>query len=232
MVMTVDPLLVVIDLETTGLSPVNGANAVQPVQIGAVASIGGKQMLFNAYILPTIPIDPSASEVNGFFVKNGKLLRKRLKGEGEEILSSVSVKDGLQQFWTWLESLRGEGEGRNLLITAHNGGAFDFPILMANMTNHGVSIPSSLFGQVQCADTYKAFKKLFSERGEGGQSCKLETLLQKYHPLWRETQAHDGLKDARDLKDLLGWLGATMNLSPAEIVSKAGQHMSITVFSN
>jgi len=100
------------------------------------------------------------------------------------------------------------------------------------MANHGVSTPSSLFGQVQCADTYKAFKKLFSEQGEGGQSCKLETLLQKYHPLWRETQAHDGLKDARDLKDLLGWLGATMNLSPAEVVSKAGQHMSITVFSN
>ena len=28
-----------------------------------VLSSGGKQMLFNAYILPTIPIDPSASEV-------------------------------------------------------------------------------------------------------------------------------------------------------------------------
>ena len=33
-------------------------------------------------------------------------------------------------------------------------------------------------------------RKLFSERGEGGQSCKLETLLQKYHPLWRETQVN------------------------------------------
>ena len=28
-----------------------------------VLSSGGKQMLFNVYILPTIPIDPSASEV-------------------------------------------------------------------------------------------------------------------------------------------------------------------------
>lgn len=79
--------------------------------MATILSSGGKQMLFNAHILPTIPIDPSASEVliylplrleevsaatfpqvNGFFVKNGKLLRKRLKGEGEEILSSVSVK--------------------------------------------------------------------------------------------------------------------------------------------
>ena len=187
--------------------------------MATILSSGGKQMLFNAHILPTIPIDPSASEVliylplrleevsaatfpqvNGFFVKNGKLLRKRLKGEGEEILSSVSVKwvcfphfssfvdsvskiwpiiqiskenifvaevytpcfllfvsvklsgeqftalllctvvflfrDGLQQFWIWLESLRGEGEGRSILITAHNGGAFDFPILMVTFNSH------------------------------------------------------------------------------------------------
>ena len=31
-------------------------------------------------------------------------------------------------------------------------------------------------------------RRLFSERGEPEQSCKLETLLQKFHPLWREKQ--------------------------------------------
>ena len=31
-------------------------------------------------------------------------------------------------------------------------------------------------------------RKLFAERGEPEQSCKLETLLQKFHPLWREKQ--------------------------------------------
>ena len=31
-------------------------------------------------------------------------------------------------------------------------------------------------------------RKLFTERGEPEQSCKLETLLQKFHPLWREKQ--------------------------------------------
>ena len=39
------------------------------------------------------------------------------------------------------------------------------------------------------------------------------------------SQAHDGLKDARDLKDLLGWVGVSMNLNPAQLISKAGQHL-------
>jgi len=69
-------------------------------------------------------------------------------------------------------------------------------------------------------------RKLFSERGETGQSCKLETLLQKFHPLWRENQSHDGLKDARDLKDLLGWVEVVMNLNPGQLLSKAGQHLN------
>ena len=39
------------------------------------------------------------------------------------------------------------------------------------------------------------------------------------------SQAHDGLKDARDLKDLLGWVGVSMNLNPAQLISKAGQYL-------
>ena len=134
-------------------------------------------------------------------------------------------RDGLQQFWTWLENLRGEGEGRNLLITAHNGGAFDFPILMVIFISHNILFvlcmnpgqhdqprgqysfqpfwPSSVcrhLQSLQVRDKFfnfrstnvsgSFFRKLFSEQGEGGQSCKLETLLQKYHPLWRETQVN------------------------------------------
>jgi len=222
--MAVEPLLVVIDLETTGLRPVSGVGVVQPVQLGAVTCVGGKQMLFNTFMLPTIPIEPTASQVNGFSVKDDKLARKKAQGDGEEILPAVSVREGLHQFWTWLENL-GNESGRSILIAAHNGSGFDFPVLLANMANHGLTMPNSLCGKVQGADTYKAFKKLFSERGEPEQSCKLETLLQKFHPLWREKQAHDGLKDARDLKDLLGWMGVSMNLNPAQLISKAVQHL-------
>ena len=134
-------------------------------------------------------------------------------------------RDGLQQFWTWLESLRGEGEGRNLLVTAHNGSAFDFPILMVIFSSHtflfvlcmtpgqhdqpwGQHSSQPFYASTVCRhlqslqvrDNFFHFRstnvsgsfvrKLFSEQGEGGQSCKLETLLQKYHPLWRETQVN------------------------------------------
>ena len=48
-------------------------------------------------------------------------------------------------------------------------------------------------------------------------NCQLNQLL----------QAHDGLKDARDLKDLIGWVGVAMNLKPEEVISKAGQHLNL-----
>ena len=47
--------------------------------------------------------------------------------------------------------------------------------------------------------------------------CQLDQML----------QAHDGLKDARDLKDLIGWVGVAMNLKPEEVISKAGQHLNL-----
>merc|ERR1719220_650801 len=141
------------------------------------------------------------------------------------LFSCFEHREGLHRFWTWLELVANES-GRNILIAAHNGSGFDFPVLQSNMTNYGLKVPPSLCGKVQGADTCKAFRKLFSERGEPEQSCKLETLLQKFHPLWREKQAHDGLKDARDLKDLLGWVGVAMNLNPGQILSKAGQHLN------
>ena len=49
--------------------------------------------------------------------------------------------------------------------------------------------------------------------------CQLDQML----------QAHDGLKDARDLKDLIGWVGVAMNLKPEEVISKAGQHLNLWV---
>merc|ERR1719352_606027 len=65
-------------------------------------------------MLPTIPIEPEATQVNGFSVVDEKLIRKRIKGDGEEILPAVSVREGLQQFWTWLELVGNEsGRGYN-----------------------------------------------------------------------------------------------------------------------
>ena len=80
---------------------------------------GGQQLLFNTFMLPTIPIEPDASkvlfmiplqsptllpfdarmryvksciQVNGFSVMDGILSRKKMKGDGKDILPSVSVR--------------------------------------------------------------------------------------------------------------------------------------------
>ena len=92
-------------------------------------------------------------------MKDKKLTRKKMKGDGEEVMPSVSVRcafslvsahdlgkqtlgdspllsysclglrEGLHQFWTWLELVANES-GRSILIAAHNGSGFDFPILL------------------------------------------------------------------------------------------------------
>ena len=81
--------------------------------------IGGQQLLFNTFMLPTIPTEPDASkvlfmiplqsptllpfdarmryvksciQVNGFSVMDGILSRKKMKGDGKDILPSVSVR--------------------------------------------------------------------------------------------------------------------------------------------
>ena len=141
----------------------------------------------------------------------------------------------------------GNESGRNLLIAAHNGSGFDFPILLVllpllSMLLFSLSLlsfstfsvlllgsypysfhchdflhdcrqtwpimasqcppvflakfreltPAKPSGKrksfLKCHPTCSLLRKLFAERGEPEQSCKLETLLQKFHPLWREKQ--------------------------------------------
>ena len=50
---------------------------------------------------------------------------------GDSPLLSFSCfehREGLHRFWTWLELVANES-GRNILIAAHNGSGFDFPVL-------------------------------------------------------------------------------------------------------
>merc|ERR1719295_314744 len=41
-------------------------------------------------MLPTIPIEPTASQVNGFIVKDEKLARKKAKGDGGNFACCLS----------------------------------------------------------------------------------------------------------------------------------------------
>ena len=41
----------------------------------------------------------------------------------------LGLREGLQQFWAWLEDVGNEC-GRSILLAAHNGSGFDFPVLM------------------------------------------------------------------------------------------------------
>jgi DNA polymerase III epsilon subunit-like protein len=218
-----EPLLVYWDCETTGLRPLTGREVVQPLQLAAVTEVNGEQLLFNTFIRPTKPIDPSASEVNKLYMESGRLVRRRPAGP-EEALPTVELASGLGQLWAWLEEVAGLA-GRPLLLVAHYGKGFDYPVLLANMENLGISVPASLVDRVQGADSLAAVKKLLTDRGTRGVgSFSLRALSERFNPVSKE-QTHDGLRDARDLRDMLNWMGQEIGLNVKDIINKGKPHV-------
>merc|ERR1712029_809227 len=103
------------DLETTGL--------IRPQILQIAAVVAGNKNTFNRYLRPTIPIDPNATRMNGLFMKNGCLVKRKVDG-GEELLSTVEMSEGLQQFFDWADD-----QAEDVQLVAYNGKRFDFPVL-------------------------------------------------------------------------------------------------------
>ena len=92
---------VIFDLETTALG-----DKAKIVQLAAPCL--GKT--FAAYILPTVPIQPSATDKTGLV--NGQ--RKLMKAG--KSLETVSVKEAVEKFLHWLNGLT----SKSLVLSAHN----------------------------------------------------------------------------------------------------------------
>ncbi|KAI4796256.1 hypothetical protein KUCAC02_027865 [Chaenocephalus aceratus] len=103
--------IVFFDLETTGLR----TKSCHIVQLAASC----KNIIFNCYILPGIPIEYGATEVNGLTVSDGQLF---LHGEP---VSIEPLYSSLQSFIDYLGSFPGP-----VLLAAHNSRRFDEIVLM------------------------------------------------------------------------------------------------------
>ncbi|XP_034091966.1 DNA polymerase III PolC-type-like isoform X2 [Gymnodraco acuticeps] len=169
--------IVFFDLETTGLD----AKSCHIVQLGASCE---HLTTFNRYILPCIPIEYRATEVNGLTVSYGQLF---LHGEP---VRTVSLYHSLKSFIHYLVSFPGP-----VLLAAHNAWRFDQIVLMRVLRKF------SLFEQFKQVvsgfmDTLPLSKKLYPQLKRFNQPYLVRCFLGvKYN-------AHNAVEDAKQLEEL------------------------------
>jgi len=196
--------LVMFDLESTGL----GTNAAQIIQIAAVPLGKCGQPSFNRFIVPTVSIHWGATMVHGMKVKNGCLVRR-----GEDLEADVDAATVLADFFRWCSSLQ---EEKSVVLVAHNGARFDFPLLFSAATRLGVRLPSNL-QNLRLADSLPACKPFKLEFG----NCKLATLKRC---LVKDggSQTHDALDDCADLGEVLVALADKSRQSIKDLLRASG----------
>ncbi|KAI9546508.1 hypothetical protein NQZ68_026729 [Dissostichus eleginoides] len=168
--------IVFFDLQTTGLD----TKSCHIVQLGASC----ENTIFNRYILPGIPIEYEATEVNGLTVSYGQLL---LHGEP---VSTVPLYSSLKSFIDYLGRFPGP-----VLLAAHNAWGFDQILLMRVLRKFSLS---EQFEQVVSGfvDTLPLSRKLYPQLKWFNQPYLVRCFLRgKYN-------AYNAVDNAKQLEEL------------------------------
>lgn len=200
-----DYLFLAFDTETTGL-----ARNSELLQIACTSHDG--TCSFSTFLLPEKQaIADSSTKVHGISVqyRNGtKVLMKR----GAQ-LSAVSQRQGLNEFCRFLEQQK---EKRNLVIIAHNGDRFDFPILL-NALSASSLLDEFLSYQVIFLDSLKLISTEMKQKSSPITSLKSKSLSDVYEFLLNEKfDAHDAREDVAALARIL--FTSPLNLSGERLV--------------
>lgn len=172
------------DIETTGLQ-----RDSEIVQI-ACASLH-KEYEYNSFAVPEKNISAGASKVNKLSTtfRNGQ---KVLLRESKVVACDVTPKQGLENFVNFLEETKKESNSKAIVLIAHNGNNFDFPILVNSLVTY------SLFARfkkldVMLLDSLKVFKAKLTNN----YSMSLSKI---YGHLFTENfDAHDANEDVKAL---------------------------------
>ncbi|KAK1888337.1 DNA polymerase III PolC-type [Dissostichus eleginoides] len=171
--------IVFFDLETTGLR-------VTSCHIAQLAA-SCENTIFNRYILPGIPIEHGATEVNGLTVSDGQLLLHR------KPVSTVPLYSSLKSFIDYIGRFPGP-----VLLAAHNAWGFDEIVLKR------VLKMCSLFEQFKqvvsgFVDTLPLSRKLHPQL-----DCFKQPHLVRYF-LGGKYNAHNAVEDAKQLEELFNY---------------------------
>ena len=150
------------------------------IQLSAVC--GAEE--FDLYIKPRKSINKKASDVNQLTFRGTVLAYK-----GKPV-SYVDLEEGLTQFLSFLEKFR------KPVLVAHNGFAFDFPILCHEYTRVN-SLEKLLQSVSGIADTLPVFVQTLPNLESHAQPFLVKTILKQ------EYDAHNSLADCTSLRQLV-----------------------------
>ena len=177
---------VILDLETTGRS-IHRDQAVQLAAVFVRDWVGGlaeeaRPPQFNERIRPSVPISPAASQVHGIYDR--------------DVAGAARIHMVLGRFLAWIATHR-DGVTPVVLV-AHNGRAFDFPILLRALVRiFGVPRARQMLRRHGIIYLFDTLQWLRSRPGRGrGTGCS-NALGDVHRELAGEelTGAHDALAD-------------------------------------
>ena len=197
------------DLETTGLK-----RDSEIIQI-ACASIQDNEDYSNTYAVPDGDVSLHASKVNKLSTSYSSGKKVLLK-DNKVVASDLSCEDALTNFVSFLENMSKNCGGSKIVLIAHNGDAFDFPVLVNSLTKF------SLLDKVKALDllfldSLKLFSSLqvFKEMKGKTKSLSLPCI---YNCLFGEDfDAHDALGDCQALSEV--FLAVVPDMSVSEFAA-------------
>ena len=145
-------------------------------------------MNYCRFIVPTAPIHWGATMVHGMKVKDGRLVRRGQDLDADDDAAAVLgdffrwlLRQLVKYVWSkptsrWCLSIQKQ---KNVILVAHNGARFDFPLLFSMARRLHLRLSSKL-QNLRLADSLPACKPFKEEFG----NCKLNTLkrcLAKVH---------------------------------------------------
>ncbi|XP_030630780.1 three prime repair exonuclease 4 [Chanos chanos] len=177
--------LVFFDLETTGLG--------RSCEIVQLAAVSGHHAL-NLYVVPRCRIEPNASKITGFTVKQNRLF---LHGKP---VSTISLREVLMRFIDFIRMLC------RPLLMGHNIKRFDCPVLARALDEFHLrdEFQSVVGGFV---DTLPLARQLLKDNGL--KSFSQENLVKE--ALGTSYAAHNALEDVKALQKLYSALKPTAN---------------------
>ena len=180
------------DLETTGVDQRTQHDGIQICSMAASTyAEKGEAKKFSAYVKPTCAFQPIASRINGMTMEGDNLVK-----DGKIVETALSLRHGLQDFLTFIETVRDDEAGdTRIVLAAHNCFKFDAKVLLKNLRMFGLQLPDAVvFG-----DTCEMMKILVEEGliPNIRNNYTLDKLLKHY---FNEGQGdHDAESDTRNL---------------------------------
>ena len=169
----------------------------------ALVDISRKHNSWSQYMQPTQRIHSGASRVNKLTIVNKKLCYNGV--ECENVLSSPK---GIDNLVGYLQRQYPKG----VVLIAHNGARFDFPLLKRDLQNNENFLESNY--DIECVDSIKIFKKHFPALEAYNQPYLIERFLGSENV----SDAHEAVGDCENLRDALERAAQEKNLSMAEFL--------------